>query len=279
VQAQPSLNGTEVLAFDRPESWAMKYFTSLSLPTGMGLPERLGAGKIAVGFEGSLVPQLADDERRVGFNGTKREDVNKTRFLGRLRAKIGLGGTYSLELAYVPPISVKGARPNVLSAAAGRPVGLSLNWQIGLRVYGQFGTMKGDITCSAAEAMAGPDLLLNPYRCQAASNDELKQRLVGFEITTGYGTGRWRPYVGVAISYLDLQFQVDARYSGIVDHTLQTTRGEAINLTMGVGFAPSGRWRIATELFYAPLSVTRPPKANSQNDGLLNGRFLVSHRF
>ncbi len=37
AHAQQPLEDRARLAFDRPESWAMKYFTSLSLPTGMGL--------------------------------------------------------------------------------------------------------------------------------------------------------------------------------------------------------------------------------------------------
>src|SRR5260370_4949451 len=88
AHAQQPLEDRARLAFDRPESWAMKYFTSLSLPTGMGVPERLGGGKIEVGFEGGLVPQLSDDQRRVGFDATKLEDVNKTRVIVRLRPKI-----------------------------------------------------------------------------------------------------------------------------------------------------------------------------------------------
>jgi hypothetical protein len=279
ARAQQTIRDVTPLAFDRPESWAMKYFTALSLPTAMGPPERLGGGTIEVGLEGALVPQLSDDERRVGFNGTKLEEVNRTRLLGRFRATVGLTATTFLEIAYVPPVTVGGATPHIVGVAIGRPFALSPNWQLGLRVYGQIGTMKGDITCGANEAAAGPDLLRNPYLCQAASTDELKQRLLGVQVSTGYGKGRWRPYVGVSLSYLDLQFQVNALYAGLIDHTLQTTNGETVSLTAGLGLTPFGHWRLAAELFYSPLSVVRPPKVSSQNDGLLNGRVLVSYRF
>ncbi len=279
AQAQQTIRDVVPLAFDRPESWAMKYFTALSLPTAMGPPERLGGGRVEVGLEGAFVPQLSDDERRVGFNGTKLEDVNRTRLLGRFRATVGLSAATSLELAYVPPVTVSGARPHILGVAIGRPFALSPDWQLGLRLFGQLGTMKGDITCGANEAAAGPDLVRNPYLCEAASTDELKQRLLGVEVTTAYGRGRWRPYVGVSVSYLDLQFQVNALYAGLIDHTLQTTNGETVSLTAGVGLTPFRHWRLAAELFYSPLSVVRPPKVSSQNDGLLNGRVLASYRF
>jgi len=222
---------------------------------------------------------LSDDQRRVGFDGTKLEDVNKTRVIGRLRAKIGLPASYSLELGYIPPVSVRGATPNIFSAAVGRPFALSPSWQLGLRAYGQLGTLRADITCSAAEVAAGADLPRNPFLCEAPSNDALKQRLMGFEVTSGYGRGSWRPYVGVTVSHLDLQFQVDARYSGIVDHTLQTTNSNTVSVAAGVGHVLSARWRVVTELFYSPLSVVRPPQVSSQNDGLLNGRFLVFYLF
>jgi hypothetical protein len=279
AHAQQTIRDVVPLAFDRPESWAMKYFTELSLPTSMGPPERLGGGTVEVGLEGAFVPQLSDDERRVGFNGTKLEDVNRTRLLGRFRATVGLTASTSLELAYVPPVTVSGATPHILGVAIGRPFALSPDWQLGLRLFGQLGTMKGDITCGANEAAAGPDLVRNPYLCEAPSTDELKQKLVGVEVSAGYGRGRWRPYIGVSVSYLDLQFQVNALYAGLIDHTLQTTNGETVSLTGGLGVTPFAHWRLAGELFYSPLSVVRPPKVSSQNDGLRNGRVLVSYRF
>jgi hypothetical protein len=78
---------------------------------------------------------------------------------------------------------------------------------------------------------------------------------------------------------MDLRFEVDARYSGIVDHTVQTTKSNTVSVAAGVGYAPSARWRFVTEIFCAPLAVVRPPQVSSQNDGLLNGRLLVSYRF
>ncbi|MGH9390945.1 MAG: hypothetical protein ACRD1Z_15115, partial [Vicinamibacteria bacterium] len=94
--AQPLIEATEKLEFDAPESWAMKYYASLALLTGMGVPEAMGAGKIDVGFEGGFVPQLNEDQRRVGFGGVKVEDLNRTPFFGRVRGRIGLSESTSL---------------------------------------------------------------------------------------------------------------------------------------------------------------------------------------
>ena len=40
----------------------------------MGVPERWGPDGVAVGFEGGLVPQLSEEQRRIGFNGSEVED-------------------------------------------------------------------------------------------------------------------------------------------------------------------------------------------------------------
>lgn len=278
ARAQEVVDVTEELDFERPESWAMKYFASLVQPTGMGVTEELGKGGLSLGFEGGVVPQLSEEERRVGFNGTKVEDLNKSRVFGRLRGAIGLSRSTSLELAYTPPIEIGGARPHLFALAIGRPFDLAPHWRLGLRGYGHFGTIEGDITCSAEEVAAGPDPDLNPFRCEEPSNDSAKQRLVGAEVTAGYRAGRWRPWAGFGVSYMDLEFQVDARHSGLVDHTLQLTDGLTYSANAGVGVALSERWSLSAGLFYSWLSIRRPPATSASNEGLLNGRFLVSYR-
>ena len=278
ARAQGVIEFTEELDFDRPESWAMKYFASLSLLTGMGVPEPMGGGALALGFEGGFVPQLSDEQRRVGFEGTKVEDVNKTRFFGRLRAAIGLSDNYTLDVGYTPPFEVGGATPHLIAVGVGRPFNLSESWRLGVRAYGQYGTIDGDITCSADEVAAGRDPELNPFFCEEPSDDSLTQRLVGGELSVGYVAGRWRPYAGAALNYMDLDFQVNARYDGFVDSTLQLTDGITFSVTTGVGFAPSEKWYLSAELFYSWLSVNRPPSTSTQNDGFLNGRFLVAYR-
>lgn len=268
-------DGTEELAFDRTESWAMKYYASLALFTGMGVPDRMGAGAIELGFEGSTVAQLTEDQRRVGFEGTKVEDLNRTRLFGRVRGRIGLSESYSLDLAYLPPIDVGGTKPNLFAAAIGRPFQVGESFRVGVRGFGQLGTITGDITCSADEIANGP----NPFQCESPSNDQLDQRLVGLELTGGYvSESRFRPYFGVSFNYLDLKFHVDAAYSGIVDRTLQTTHGGTVSLTGGLNYVANEKWRLTGELFYSWLSVVRPPSTSSVNDGLLNARLLVTYR-
>jgi opacity protein-like surface antigen len=271
---------TEKLAFDRPESWAMKYYASLTLPTGMGVPRERSAGEVELAFETGSVPQLSTDERRVGFDGTKVEDVNRTRVFGRLRGVVGLGRGFALDLAYTPPIGVGGARPDVLALGLGRPFALS-SFRLGLRGYGQIGTVTADITCSAGEAAAGSDPSLNPFQCVRPSQDESRQKVAGLELVAGYdGASKVKPYAGIGLNYMDLDFHVNAVYSGglVEDHTVQHTSGTTVSATAGVTYVVSRRFAVAAELFYSWLSVARPPATRAAGDGLLNGRVFLSYR-
>ncbi len=69
----PVVNPTEQLSFDRPESWALKYFTSAMLLTGLDTPRTREPGSLSIGFEIGWLPALSDSQRRVGFDGTKSE--------------------------------------------------------------------------------------------------------------------------------------------------------------------------------------------------------------
>lgn len=281
ARAQSVVAVTETLDFDRPESWGMKYYASLALLTSMGAPETRAAGAIDLGFEGSYVPQMSDEERRIGFNGTKLEDVNKTSFFGRIRGSVGLGKGVALELGWTPPVLVGGAKPNIFALALGRPFALSETWRLGVRGYGQLGTIEADITCSADEAAAGDDLQQNPFQCVEPSQDESRQKVIGLELVAGYdGESRFKPYLGLGVNYMDLEFQVSAIYAGglVEDHNLQLTSGTTLSATAGLTFEAGKRWRVTGELFYSWLGITRPPSTTSANEGFFNGRVFVSYR-
>lgn len=283
ARAQPQLvlGETETLDFDRPEAWGMKYYTSLALLTSMGVPERKARGQVDLGFEGGYVPQMSDEERRLGFNGASLQDVNKTSVFGRIRGSVGLGQGIALELGYTPPVALGGARPHFFALALGRPFQVSDAWLLGVRGYGQIGEIEGDITCGADAVAAGDDLQQNPFQCVEPSNDKSYQNVIGLELVAGYdGRSRFKPYVGLSVSYMDLEFHIDALYSdGLVeDHTVQLTSGTTLAATAGLTYAAGERWRFTAELFYGWLSIVRPPATSSGNEGLLNGRVFVAYR-
>jgi hypothetical protein len=281
TQAQTVLDFTQKLDFDRPESWAMKYYASLNLLTGLGAPRAVEPGRIDLELEGAWVPSLSEAERTVGFNGTKTEDLNRTSVFVRPAVTIGLPKKLSLRLTWVPPIEAFGVEPNLLAVALGRPVHQARTWRLGLRGYAQHGTLEADFTCPEDVVAAGDNPELNPFNCVEPSNDEHQITTLGLEISWAKeprAYGRWEPHVGLSVNYMDLEFQVDARHSGIVDRTRLVTDGVTVALTAGVTYHAGERWKLVGEAFYSPLEVTRPPSTSTANEGLFNIRALVSYK-
>ena len=271
----------EEVDFSRPEAWAMKYFGSVNLLTGFGSPEASETGSIDVGVEVDWVPTLSDAQRTVGFVGTKMEDLNKTSVFIRPWLTFGLPSQLSLTLTYLPPIEAFGVKPHLFGAAMGRPIHETPRWRFGLRGYGQLGTIQGDFTCDADTVAAGPDPERNPFGCQEISEDEYRLRSMGVEGSIAWKldpSGKLEPYAGVALNYLDTDFEVNAVYADMIDRTVLLTDGVTVSFTAGVGYALTDRLRLSGEVFYSPLGVVRPPETTTQNDGLFNLRSLITYR-
>ncbi len=276
--AQAQLSGRSDLAFDSPESWGMKFGTTLAMFTGFGAPAAVEKGSLELGLEVALVPQVSDEQRRIGFNGTKLEDMNKSRFFARLRARLGIGGDWGATVGVVPPVELGGAKPLMGSVSVGGPIVTTEATRIGVRAYGHLGRIDGDITCDAETVAAGVDPVRNEAMCEAVSDDRLTQRFAGAEVSAAFPQGDWEPHVGVAVNYLDTSFQVDARFNNITSTELLETNGFTFSATAGVSLTVSEAIRIAAEAFYSPLSVVRPPSTESGSDGLFNVRAMVSYQ-
>jgi hypothetical protein len=278
----PVIEGTQEIDFDRPEAWAMKWTASLTMLTSLGPPRTREGGVVDLGLELDWIPSLSEEQRRVGFNGTKAEDFNRVDVLPRPRVAIGLGRGASLELAYLPPVTVEGITPNLLSAALELPIVRAGNWTFGVRAHGQIGTVEGDITCPAAEAAIPPGEPGNEFGCMERSSDEVSLDSVGLGLLAGYripGTNATDLHFGVFATSMDLEFQVDALTFGIRDRTRLVTDGWTFAATAGVSFPLSSTVRLAAEAYYAPLDVVRPPATAADNDGLFNLRSMISYRF
>jgi hypothetical protein len=275
------VNPTEQLSFDRPEAWALKYFTSASLLAGLDTSRTPEPGSIAVGFEVSWLPTLSDAQRRVGFDGTKVEDLNKAPFFPRPRVTIGLPDRFALIVAGDPPIRSFGIKTKLLAFALERPVYETPAWSVGLRGFGQIGNVEAAFTCPASVLAFAPDSPSNAYGCQAESSDAASLRFAGGQIGVAYRGDRLHkvsPHAAIAVNYLSLAFQVNALRDGFLDRTYQTSHGVTLAASGGIGYPLTGRLRAAVDLFYTPLSVSRVAGAPTQNDGLFNIRALIAYQ-
>lgn len=288
--AQPVIGGVETIDFDRPEAWAMKRSASLTLFTGVGPPRDRSAGDVELGVELGWNPSLSEDEMRVGFNGTKVEDMGRLTVIPRARLTVGLGWKVSLDLTYTPPVSIEGLEPQLFAAAVERPFWRSGGWVLGARAFGQIGDVTGDITCPENEASIPPGSTGNEFGCEEPSMDVVTIDYVGLGLTGGYrfgGSNGAAFHFGAFANHMDLEFQVDALTYGIRDRNRLITDGWTWAVTGGFSL-PFGRpTRLAFEVFYSPLDVDRPvfdddgfeTGIDSRNDALFNLRAMFSFAF
>lgn len=278
--AQPVFRGDEELDFDRPEAWAMRYYAAVSLASGYGVPAAREPGAIDLSFEVGWIPSLEGEDARVGFRGTKEEDLDKAPILARPRLTLGLPAHLTLELGWVPPIEVFDAKPNLLSVALGRPLFHGVAWRAGARLHGQAGTIESDITCPDEVAARGDDPSGNPFGCEEPSEDEVDLTHYGVELSAERDTGgAWVPYFAVGVSRLDLEFQVDALTGGFRDLSLLTTSGSQWHAVTGLRWQGRQRTSLAAEVFYSPLSVERVEGMGAESDPLVNVRAMATYRF
>ncbi|RPJ57803.1 MAG: hypothetical protein EHM23_19340 [Acidobacteria bacterium] len=277
LHAQDGLDFEERLAKDRPEFWAMKLVGSELLMTAMDAPHGTEPGQIELGLEAGWLPSLNAEQRLIGFTGTKEENVNRTSVFARPRVSLGLPHDVTLSAGYIPPATIGGIKPNILTLAAGRPVMNTRIWRLGVRAHGLIGNLRGDITCDQETVSAGLDPVRNPYLCEAPSDDTMTIRAVGLDVSNAFALSRSiQPYVTVGLNYFDTKFQTDARYSGIVDHSRLLGAGSAASVGGGLSYRVAPRIRVTGEVFYTPLDVQRllQPRIN---DGLFNVRAMLAY--
>jgi hypothetical protein len=268
----------EQIAFDRPESWALKYFAAVTTFTPLGPPVERQPWQMDLGLELGWIPSLSEDQRRVGFEGTKVEDLNKLPVFARPRVTVAFPARFLVELAWVPPVEVNGVKPNLLDVALERPLLGSGRWTLGVRAYGQLGSVQGDFTCPKEVVSSPPGSPANPYGCQEPSSDTSTLNDIGMAVTGGASMGRGAFHFAGGATYNHLRFQVHALTFGYEDRTLLLTDGWTGWVAAGAGWPlGAGTW-LGGEAFYSPLTVRRPPETNSQNDPLFTVRAMLRIR-
>jgi hypothetical protein len=279
--AQMVMSGVDRLTFDRPESWALKYFTSASLLSGLETPRTRQPGSVSVGLEFGALPPLTSAQQLVGYDGTEAQDLNKAPFFLRPRVTVALPARMALIVGIVPPVRMYGIKPAMLALALERPIHETASWAVGLRGYGQVGRVEGSYTCPQSVLAFEAGSAGNAEGCQAASSDVATLRYVGGEVSVAYrpeAANRISPHGAFGVNYMTDAFQVDALTFGMVDHTRYESHGVTVSVSGGVSYGLTSRLALGVDVFYSPLSVARHPGVPVQNDGLLNVRALVTYR-
>lgn len=277
AQAQTVVRNDERLAPDRPEAWAMNYFTASSFMTGFGPSPELTPWQWAAAVELGHIPRLSDRQERVGLGGFKEEDLNKSPVIGRLRGMLGVPGGWVVELGYTPPLEIDGARPHdLLAVAVGRHLFANGDLSASTRLFGQHGQVGGDITCPAA--LAGvEDAARNPYGCRAASHDRLRMNYYGLELILGWRRGAWQWHAGAAAVRTETEVQVDAYTYDVHDRSRLVAKDLLPAFTVGLSRSSGNHWRWGAEVLYVPLQVRRDANRPREDDPLVSMRLHLRY--
>jgi hypothetical protein len=275
--AQPVSATTETLVNDRPEAWALRYLGSTTLLTAFGDAPSAAPWQWTLAADLGHVPTLSASQQRVGFNGTKPEDLNKSPVFGRLRVGVALPLGLAAELAYTPPVEIGGAKPrNLIAASIGGRWWSQGPWSVGSRLFGQTGSVRGDFTC-AADLANVTDRAINPYGCQAPSNDRVDLRYVGADLTLAWRTGQWQWHAGGGAVKTDFSVEVDALTDGVRDRSRLYSKGKLGYVSAGGRYQLAPQWSVASELLFVPLDVRRAPAYARESDGLTSLRLQVRY--
>lgn len=279
--AQPVVEETIDLEFDRPESWAMKFFAGVTLPMASAHAKNLPPGAIAFELEAITVPSLSLEQRTVGFDGIKEEDLNKVPLLGRGRIVVGLPGGFHAMGGWVPPLEISGVKGNLLSAAVGRELPLPGAWSGSARVFAQDGKIRGAFTCWDEVLEHPPASPGNPFACEELSQDEYAITVAGGEVQVGRSLplpGSPTVYGGASAARMDAEFQVSALRSGFLDRTLLRSDGTIFTYTAGARWQLASGLTVGGELVYSPLDVDRNDGEGTVGDPLVNFHFILGMR-
>jgi len=269
----------EFVDFDSPEAWAMKRFAGLVQPGSFGPGDPLSLGQLEGFFELSEVPFLDVEERRVGFGGSKVEDLNKAQLVVRPGLRVGLPAGFSLEASFIPPIEVYGLEATVFAARLAREVVSFRGLLLEAAAHYMYGEAEGSFTCAQSLIDGGHD----PFDCAPPSMDRNLWRMAGAEATLSYPfwDGRLAPFASAAYSHLDSDFQVESVIFGgdAIDERTLKTSGEFWNFGLGLQYRPLDRLKVAIALRYAPLDVRREFRDLPEEDSLIQVRTQTTWRF
>ena len=276
--AQDVVRNDEDLGSTRPEAWAMNYVAASTLMTAFGATPVLAPGQWLLGGDLGHVPRLSDSQQRVGFIGTKQEDLNRSPVFGRIHALVGVPAGFVVDVGYTPPLTIDGTEPRDMWAlSVGRRVYERDAFSLSLRGFGQNGRVHGDITC--AGHLVNADIEDNPFGCREPSDDRMIVKLVGIDATGSWRAGAWNLHGTLGYVRSDLEVNVNALVFETRDMSTLTARDSWPFLAAGASYDFDKRWNVGAELLYVPLKVQRGLDGPTERDPLASLRLRLLYRF
>ena len=199
---------------DSNEGKLLAFYTAPIVFSMATAPQEMRPGSIRIGAEGEYIPKPDRAIEQTGACFTqKSEHTSLSPVFGRPRVTISGPFGFGFEAAYLPPVTIARAKPNLFSFAISHArhlaVGPALSGTtVMLRAHGTFGNVKGAITCPRSQLQqsspSSPCYGTNP------STDTFHPEMFGGEIAAGFapGAGRFSFYGGAGANRIDPHFQV-----------------------------------------------------------------------
>jgi hypothetical protein len=250
-----SAQARRTLSHGDPETQLLGYYAAVMQFTPVGLPAR--QGRFELGGAATLIPYISEEDRLVGFGGTKRENTNICPVYPRLTASMGFGRT-SIEAGFTPPVTVCGAKASVYSVAIGRRVTLGQTWEGLARLSAVSGRVDVAATCNIDATLDS----LNQTCFQGhVSTDRVAPLGVALEFAAawqGWRSKHIEPYFSAGVRYERINFDVNytrdanLRYPPLDDHNRLRTTLSRVHLAAGAAWDVTSHIRLGGELYYAP---------------------------
>src|SRR4051812_46689242 len=172
-------------------------------------PEVLPPWSIRLGAEGEYIPKPDQAIERTGACFTqKSEKTSLSPVFGRPRITIGGPFGFAFEAAYLPPVTIARAKPNLFSFAVSHAQHFALGpaasgTTLMLRVHGTFGNVKGAITCPRSSLQQSSPS--SPCYGTRPSSDTFHPDMFGGEVAAGFapGSGGISFYAGTGANRID----------------------------------------------------------------------------
>ncbi|MGH7604202.1 MAG: hypothetical protein ACRENK_09435 [Gemmatimonadaceae bacterium] len=228
-------------------------------------PEVMRPASIRIGAEGEYIPKPSPAIEQTGLCFTqKSENTSLSPVFGRPRITVGGPFGFALEAAYLPPVTIAHATPNLFSFGVSQAhhfaVGpISTGTTLMLRIHGTFGNVKGPITCPRSQLQqTSPSA---PCFGTKPSKDTFHPDMFGGDVAAGFAPGvrGISFYVGAGANRIDPHFQVgftDA--NGNVDHTQVELSSPVVRATIFGGITAVVRqiFDVGAQIYSVPADAT-----------------------
>lgn len=219
-------------------------------------------GHVVVGGDLTYIPKPDPALERTGrCFMPKKESTQLSPVFPRPRLTIGLPLGIGVEVGYLPPVRVAGAKANLISGAVSvaRPL-LSVVGQpivVAARVHATRGYVNGAITCGA-DAIQQSDPNAPCYGTEK-SNDTFRPNMWGIDGSIGraFMDQRLGLYAGGGVTWLAPRFRVgfvDSR--GFVDRTRVEVDLRRVAIFGGGTYHLAGIWSATAQIYSVPVDVT-----------------------